>query len=95
MELLQILWFYFGRIVFSALSLFQTVLIVRAILSWIPPVRRSRFFWVLDRITEPFLRPIRNVLRKISWLREVPIDFSSLILFIIIDIAMMLLGIVL
>lgn len=86
---------YLGRIVLWALSLFQTVLIVRAILSWIPPVRRSRFFWVLDKITEPFLRPIRNILYKISWMRQLPIDFSSLILFIIIDLAIMMLSIIL
>ena len=95
MELLQILWFYLGRIILWALSAFQALLIVRAILSWIPPVRRSRFFWVLNKIVDPFLRPIRNVLYKISWMRQVPIDFSSLILFIIIDVAMMMLSIIL
>lgn len=95
MEVLQILWYYFARIVLWALSIFQTVLIVRAILSWIPPVRRSRFFWFLDKITEPFLRPIRQILFKISWLRQIPIDFSSLILFIIIDFAIMMLSFIL
>ena len=92
MEILQIIWFYFGRVVLWVLSVFQTVLIVRAILSWIPPVRRSRFFWFLNKIIEPFLRPIRALLYKISWMRQVPIDFSSLILFLIIDVAIMLLS---
>ena len=91
----MVVLYYLGRIVLYALSLFQTVLIVRAICSWIPPVRRSRFFWVLDKITEPFLRPIRKILFKISWLRGIPIDFSSLILFIIIDLAMVMLSVVL
>lgn len=86
---------YLGQVVLWALSVFQTVLIVRAICSWIPPVRRSRFFWFLDKIVEPFLRPIRKVLFKISWIRQIPIDFSSLILFLIIDLAIMLLGIIL
>lgn len=95
MEILQIFWYYLKWIILSVLSLFQTVLIVRAILSWIPPVRRSRFFWFLNKITEPFLRPIRNVLYKISWMRQVPIDFSSLILFIIIDVAITMLSIIL
>ena len=95
MELLQIIWFYLGRVILWALSAFQTLLIVRAILSWIPPVRRSRFFWFLNKIVDPFLRPIRNVLYKISWMRQVPIDFSSLILFIILDVAIMMLGIIL
>ena len=95
MELLQIIWFYLGRVILWALSTFQTLLIVRAILSWIPPVRHSRFFWFLNKIVDPFLRPIRNVLYKISWMRQVPIDFSSLILFIILDVAIMMLGIIL
>ena len=85
--------YYLARIALWALSIFQTVLIVRAILSWIPPVRRSRFFWFLDKITEPFLR--RQILFKISWLRQIPIDFSSLILFIIIDFAIMMLSFIL
>ena len=81
--------------ILAILRAYELLFIVRAILSWIPPVRRSRFFWFLDKITEPFLRPIRQILFKISWLRQIPIDFSSLILFIIIDFAIMMLSFIL
>ena len=83
---------YLGIILISLLSLLQTVLIVRAICSWIPPVRNSKFYRFLQTITEPLLAPIRAVLHKISWLRNFPIDFSTLVLFIIIDIALTLLS---
>ena len=83
---------YLGAILMSLLSVLQTVLIVRAICSWIPPVRNSKFFRFLQTITEPLLAPIRKLLHKISWLRNFPIDFSTLVLFILIDFAITLLA---
>ncbi|MBO5092422.1 MAG: YggT family protein [Clostridia bacterium] len=83
---------YLGAILMSLLSVLQTVLIVRAICSWIPPVRNSKFFGFLQTITEPLLAPIRALLHKISWLRNLPIDFSLLVLFIMIEFAITLLA---
>jgi YggT family protein len=83
---------YLGAILMSLLSVLQTVLIVRAICSWIPPVRNSKFFRFLQTITDPLLAPIRTLLHKISWLRNFPIDFSTLVLFILIDFAITLLA---
>ena len=51
---------------------------VHALGSWIPQIRESRFYELLDRIVEPMLRPIRQVLPHMGG-----IDISPMILIFI------------
>lgn len=75
-----------ARILLIVLSIFETCLIVRAILSWIPSARNSRISQFLITITEPVVHPVRNLLFKMEWARRLPIDLSVLVVFIIISI---------
>ena len=75
-----------ARVLLIVLSLFETCLIVRAILSWIPSARTSRVAQFLNTITEPVVHPVRKLLFKMDWARRLPIDLSILIVFIIITI---------
>jgi uncharacterized protein YggT (Ycf19 family) len=43
----------------------------------------NRFMRALALITEPPLRPIRNLLMRMEFFRNSPVDFSPLILFLI------------
>lgn len=72
-----------GRIVFSVLSFLQLVLFLRALSSWFPQVRDSKLGAMLYALTEPMVAPVRNQLHKISALRQMPIDFSVLLVFLI------------
>ena len=69
------------------LSLFEIVLVVRAICSWVPYFRESRVSRIANTISEPIIAPIRNMLMNISFVRRCPIDHSFLVLYIFIRIA--------
>lgn len=58
-------------------------LFLRAILSWFlePDSPILRFFAV---VTEPFILPFRFLLVKLNLLQDSPIDFSSLIAYLVI-----------
>jgi len=66
----------------AILSLIINVLIVlvlvHAIGSWIPQIRKSGFYKRLDNIVEPILRPIRRILPTYA-----NVDFSPLVLLLI------------
>ena len=74
-----------ARTLLILLSLFEMALIVRAILSWIPSARTSRFAQALNMITEPIVHPVRKLLFKMEWVRRCPIDLSVLAVFILIS----------
>jgi YggT family protein len=74
-----------ARTLLILLSLFETALVVRAILSWIPSARTSRVAQVLNMITEPIVHPVRKLLFKMEWVRRCPIDLSVLAVFILIS----------
>ncbi|WP_029551195.1 YggT family protein [Thermocrinis jamiesonii] len=66
----------------AILSLIINILIVlvlvHAIGSWIPQIRKSGFYKRLDNIVEPILRPIRRILPTYA-----NVDFSPLVLLLI------------
>ena len=71
MNLLVIILFYF---------IYYTLLI-RVLLSWFPLQRSNEFSKFIFIITEPILAPIRNLIPK----NETGIDFSPLIVFILLS----------
>lgn len=70
----------------ALLSAYELLFIARAILSWFPMVNLGGIMEFLYTVTEPVLAPIRSVLWKIPFLQGLPIDFSVLVAFIIIDV---------
>lgn len=79
------------QIIFLVLWLFELMLLARVVLSWFPNVDRSNpIIQLLYDITEPVLRPIREMLPQSSM-----IDFSPLVVFLIIQLLMRLLPVVL
>jgi len=69
----------------ALLRAYELLFIVRAILSWFPMASLGGISEFLYNVTEPILAPIRAVLWKIPFLRELPLDFSILVAFILID----------
>jgi YggT family protein len=71
----------------TVLTIFELILLARVLLSWFPNIDRSNAIiqFIFD-ITEPILRPIRELLPQTGM-----IDFSPLIVFLIIQVLMRLL----
>jgi len=63
------------KLVKLLLQVLTILVIVHAIGSWFPSVRRSKFYWYIDAVVEPMLRPIRKVIKPVNGL-----DFSPLVL---------------
>ena len=70
------------QILFFVLQIFQLVLLARVILSWFPNVDRSNpLIRLVYDITEPILRPVRDMMPPTGM-----IDLSPLIVFLIIQV---------
>ncbi|MDP4152107.1 MAG: YggT family protein [Bacillota bacterium] len=60
------------------------LIIARAVMSWFP-LRGTllHIYEIIHVLTEPMLQPIRKLLSRIDVLRGMPIDFSPIVLLII------------
>ena len=76
-----------------ALYLFDICLFVRAICSWIPQARDTRVYYFFFKITEPILRPVRDIFMRWEFARTCPIDLSFIAVIILIAIAQRLLAV--
>lgn len=75
------------QVLYYALTIFQLILLARVLLSWFPNVDRSNpLIRLVFDLTEPILQPIRNLMP-----RDMMIDFSPLIVFLVISVLQRLL----
>lgn len=65
-------------------SIIDFVLLIRIILSWIP-ISRNTFVNLIYSLTEPLLYPIRKLLNKSPLSDGLMIDFSPVVLVIILS----------
>ena len=79
-------------ILVPTISAYQIIMFARAICSWFPRVRDTKFFRFLYIITEPLLSPIRELLNKLNWVRMLPIDLSFLALYLLLDVVAIVLS---
>lgn len=70
----------------SVVRLLQFLIFARAIASWFPQVASGQIGNFLYSVTEPILMPIRNFIRKLNLFGGMPIDFSVLAAFLILEI---------
>lgn len=76
------------QILFWVLQLFNLALLARVLLSWFPDIDRTHpIIQFLYDITEPVLRPVRELLPQTGM-----IDFSPLVVFLVIQVLLRLLG---
>jgi YggT family protein len=80
-----------GLVVFlinSILGIIQGAIFIRVIASWLPQPSNQfliQLMNIVNRITEPLLAPIRNMIEKFSNGRSLMIDLSPLILLFLIQ----------
>ncbi len=67
-------------IISNILYIFNLVLLVYCISSWIIRDPYNKFYRFLSAICDPVLAPVRALLQRIPFLQRVPIDFSPVIL---------------
>ena len=68
--------------VYNVSDIAQTLMLLRAILSWFPNLNESRFSYFLYQLTEPLITPVRKLLSNTK-LAYSMFDMSFLITFLI------------
>ena len=76
---MQIIAYVVGQTVLLFLSLAQTALFIRAILSWLPGTEDSGLQRFLVMVTEPLLLPARALLHALHVDESLPIDLAFLV----------------
>lgn len=66
----------------TILTIISLAIIVRAFLSWVYPVGKDPYTKILLDITEPLLAPVRGLLSR---LLPLPIDFSPIVVILLIQ----------
>ncbi|MEA5039689.1 MAG: YggT family protein [Clostridiaceae bacterium] len=79
------------NIAYLLLSILQILMLIMAVMSWIPQFRTNRIYQGISLLLEPLLMPIRKLLWRIPALRSFPLDLSFLILWLLISLIQQLL----
>lgn len=74
------------------ISFLQTMMLVTALLSWIPQMRYSRLYQTLSMLIEPIVQPFRNLLSMLPFMEGFPLDFSFLAAYLTLSILGSLIG---
>lgn len=60
------------------IEILQGLMLVMAILSWVPQLRQSRLYQTISMMVEPVIDPFRRLLWKIPGVDRFPLDLSFL-----------------
>lgn len=83
--------YFIVSIVRILLFVVQTAMLLRAILSWFFMDEDNRVMAILYAVTEPFIIPVRALFDKLGWFRNLPIDISFFVTYLLLSIISMLL----
>ena len=69
-----------AKVIDIILTVYMWIIIARAVISWVNPDPYNKIVIFLYRVTEPLLAPIRRIIPSHS----LPVDFSPLIVLLVI-----------
>lgn len=70
----------------TLLYVFDILLLVRAVCSWFQSARQSAVYRFSYTVTEPVLKPVRDMLYRFEWARRCPIDLSFLVVILLVNV---------
>ena len=79
-----LLFYLLRSIVVYALYFIELVMLVRAIMSFVAPTADGLVASFVYNVSEFFVSPVRELLNKIEFVRNSPIDISFLVTYLII-----------
>ncbi len=79
-----------ARVFAALLRAIQILLFAGVLLTWFPVDRNSRFIRFLHTCTAPLLMPVRALLDKVQFLRNIPFDFSYVVVFLLLELVIRL-----
>ena len=69
----------------ALLNTLQIAMLVRAVLSWFPLREDNPFVMLIHMVTEPVVAPIRALFDRFGWFRDIPIDISFLVAWLLLS----------
>lgn len=69
-----------AKVIDIVLTVYMWIIVARALISWVNPDPGNKIVIFLYRVTEPVLGPIRRIIPR----HNLPIDFSPLVVLLII-----------
>ena len=82
---------YLKLIIYALFRAYSLVLTIYCVSSWFVHDPYNKFMQVLSVIVDPVLDPVRNVMRKIPFIGDLPVDFSPIIVILLFNFVMGLL----
>ena len=78
--------YVFSRTIVLLLDAVQLMMLIRAILSWIPQNQKENVIRnFVYTVTEFFIAPVRAFLDRFDWVRRTPLDISFLVTYILLS----------
>ncbi len=74
---------FFVALVSIALDALQMLMIIRAVLSWLPFDDSSPIVNFVTVLTEPFIIPVRQLLERFRFFSNLPIDLSFFVAYLL------------
>ena len=62
----------------TLINLLQTLMLVMALMSWVPQLRQSKLYYMISMVVEPVIDPFRRLLYRIPGMDRFPLDLSFL-----------------
>ena len=75
-----------ARTAIALLFALQICMFVRAILSWFPSRDDNPILLFTTLITEPIVAPIRALFERLGWFRNIPLDISFFVAYILLSV---------
>jgi YggT family protein len=60
------------------IEVLQTLMLVMALMSWVPQLRQTKLFYMIAMVVEPVIDPFRRLLYRIPGMDRFPLDLSFL-----------------
>lgn len=70
-------FYVLSSFVYQLLSVLSLLILIRAILSWLPLDEDGPVVSFVNMVTEPIVMPVRTLLERIELFQNMPFDFSS------------------
>lgn len=83
--------YIFTKTVSVLISALQLLMMLRAVISWLPVDEDSNLVTFLYTMTEPLIMPVRALLSRFEALEDMPIDISFLIAFMLLSLVQLIL----
>lgn len=64
------------QIALTLIRILQMLMLVSAVMSWIPQLRQSRLYQAISMVLEPIIGPVRRLIFRIPGMDRFPLDLS-------------------